>query len=142
MSPATLWGSWLGSMAESFHPMVMEQFYKESLDLVNRCNTMSRQLQQQDAKPQPTAVVPPAFLSLRAAPAANLRDPGRGTATSTTSTTTVTAAAKTQRRSLRIFFRRHRLGGNANPYNRSSIKHPGTHPLCSEHFRTVRYDIY
>ena len=61
MSPATLWGSWLGSMAESFHPMVMEQFYKESLDLVNRCNTMSRQLQQQDAQPQPTAVVPPAF---------------------------------------------------------------------------------
>ena len=57
MSPATHWGSWMGSMAESFHPMVMEQFYKESLDLVNRCNTMSRQLQQQDAQAQ----APPTF---------------------------------------------------------------------------------
>ena len=68
ISPTTLWGSWLGSMAESFHPMVMEQFYKESLDLVNRCNTMSRQLQQQDAQPQPTAVVPPAFAQPQALP--------------------------------------------------------------------------
>jgi len=70
ISAPQIWGSWIGTMAESFHPSVMERFYQESFHLVQKysresigCNVpISSQpvrSHQQEPGPVPTHPTPP-----------------------------------------------------------------------------------
>ena len=52
-----LWGSWIGTMAESVHPSLMERFYQESFQLVQRYNRETAQLLV-PTDPQPQSLQP------------------------------------------------------------------------------------
>lgn len=54
ISAPQLWGSWIGTMAESVHPSLMERFYQESFQLVQRYNRETAQL----LDPQPQSLQP------------------------------------------------------------------------------------
>ncbi len=59
MSAQASWGSWIGTMAESFHPSQLPQFYMDTFNLVMRYQSESRQLAlQQPQQPQQPQFVP------------------------------------------------------------------------------------
>ena len=59
LTPPTLWGSWMESIAEDIHPTLLSQFYAETFALAIRFRNESLQLtranQQQLPQPQPPA---------------------------------------------------------------------------------------
>ena len=53
LSPVALWTSWMGRMAENFHPDLMNDFYQETFNLMMRYKTVSdRRAQQQQQEQQ------------------------------------------------------------------------------------------
>ena len=61
-SAAANWGNWVGTMAESFNPSLLPQFYMDSFNLVLRYQHETRQMgetQQPPQQPQPAFVPQP-----------------------------------------------------------------------------------
>ncbi len=64
LSQQQIWGSWIGSVSEGFHPLVLQEFYNESFNMVMKFMNKSRETQAQEAGfvPQQQQQQQPAFV--------------------------------------------------------------------------------